>query len=240
MISPWLGLGLVLAALGVSVFALRLYQRRCLPPPERVRKLFHVTAGVLGLGLPWVFQAVWPVALLGGTVLVALLIVRRSAELRRGIGSVIHAIERRSVGDVCFPLGVCTVFALAGSDRLRFAIPILTLTLADPAAAVVGLRYGRHRYRVAGSDKSVEGSAAFFVVAFACAAVPLVGAGGELPSFTAVAVFAFALTVVEALAPYGLDNVLIPVAGVLAFDRWLIGTTTWPALSVHFPKLGLG
>jgi hypothetical protein len=37
-------------------------------------------------------------------------------------------------------------------------------------------------------------------------------------------VFALSLTVVEASAPRGLDNALIPVAGALAFDAWLRAT----------------
>lgn len=221
--SPWLGMGLVLTLLTFGVAALHLYQRRCRPSPERVRKLFHVTSGAVGLSLPFLFHAVWPVALLGGIVLLGLLAMRWSAGLRDGIGSVIHGIERRSLGDLCFPVGVLVVFALAGNSGLRFAVPVLVLTLADPAAALVGLRYGRHRYRIIGDPKTLEGSAAFFTVAFGCAAIPLVGVGGQLPSLAAIAAFALALTMVEALAPRGLDNALIPIAGVLAFNPLVDG-----------------
>ena len=232
MIAPWLGIGLVFALLGLAVSVLRLYQRRCLPPPERVRKLFHVIAGGVGLTLPWLFRTVWPVALLGGVLLLGLLVLRWSGGLRRGIGSMIHGVERRSLGDVCFLLGVCLVFVLAGNGGPRFAVPILTLTLADPVAALVGLRYGRHRYCVGGADKSIEGSAAFFVVALGCAAIPSGIAYGGLPSLPGVLVSALTMTVVEALAPHGLDNLLIPIVGVMAFDGWSIGGPTWPALDL--------
>lgn len=227
MIGPWLGITLVLALLGVGTVVARHYQRRYLPPPEHSRKLLHVIAGLVGLGLPWLFQAIWPVALLGGIVLLGLLILRRSAGLRHGIGTVIHGVERHSLGDVCFPLGVFLVFVLAGRDHLSFQVAILTLTLADPAAALVGLRYGHHHYRVGSADKTLEGSAAFCIVAFGCAAVSLVGAGGGLPCLAAAAAFAFALTLVEALAPRGLDNLLIPVAGVITLGHGPIGVT-WP------------
>lgn len=216
--SAWLGIGLVLALLALGLAALRAYQRRCRPSPESVRKLFHVTSGAVGLALPLLFHTIWPVVVLAGVVLAGLLLVRRVGGLRAGIGSVIHGVERRSLGDVCFPIGVCAVFALVGPGGLAFAVPMLVLTLADPAAALVGLRYGRHRYRLIGDSKTLEGSAAFFAVAFGCAAVPLTGAGGELPPLAALVAFALALTVVEALAPDGLDNALIPIAGVLAFD----------------------
>lgn len=226
--SAWPGIGLVLGLLGATFAFLHVYQQRWRPPAERVRKLFHLVGGAIGLALPWLFDSVWPVGLLGGVVLSGLLAIRCSARLRAGIGSVIHGVGRRSLGDLFFPVGVCLVFALAGGDRLRVAIAILPLMVADPAAALVGLRYGRHRYRVPGGDKSVEGSAAFFVVALGCAAIPLIGTGGGLPSLTAIIAFALMLTLVEALATQGSDNVLIPLAGVLAFDGWLIRFPTSP------------
>lgn len=212
---------LVLAVLALGAAALRRYQVRHRPSPEHVRKLFHVLAGAVALGLPWLFATVWPVTLLCLFVALALLVVRCSPTLRDGVGSTIHAIERRSFGDVCFPLGVGAAFILTSGDRVQFAVPVLALTLADPAAAIVGVRYGRHSFRVAGDDKTVEGSAAFFVVAVACTVVTSVVLGSGLVSLGALVVFALSLTVVEAAAPRGLDNALIPVAGALAFDAWL-------------------
>ncbi|MFQ5844664.1 MAG: diacylglycerol/polyprenol kinase family protein [Planctomycetota bacterium] len=230
--SPWPGVGLVLGVLGASVALLHLYQQRLQPPAEWVRKLFHMVGAAIGLALPWLFDSVWPVALLGGVALLGLLAVRCSPRLQAGVGSVLHGVGRHSLGDLFFPVGLCLVFVLAGGDRLRVAVALLPLMLADPAAALVGLRYGRHRYRVPGGDKSVEGSAAFFVVAFGCAAIPLVGAGGGLPSLAAIAAFALTLTVVEALSSRGLDNLLVPLAALLAFDRWLIIGATRPPLAL--------
>jgi phytol kinase len=212
---------LVLAVLALGAAALRRYQVRHRPSPEHVRKLFHVLAGAVALGLPCLFATVWPVALLCVVVALALLVVRCSRTLRDGIGSTIHGIRRRSFGDLCFPLGVGAAFVLAGGDRVQFAVPVLTLTFADPAAAIVGLRYGRHSFRVAGDGKTLEGSAAFFVVAAVCAAVTSVVFGSGLVSPGALVVFALTLTVVEAAAPRGVDNLLIPVVGALAFDAWL-------------------
>jgi len=212
---------LVLAVLALGAAALRRYQARHRPSPEHVRKLFHVLAGAVALGLPWLFATVWPVTLLCLFVTVALLVVRCTPTLRDGVGSTIHAIGRRSFGDVCFPLGIGAAFVLTGGDRVQFAVPVLALTLADPAAAIVGLRYGRHSFRVAGDDRTLRGSAAFFVVAAACTVGASLLLGSGLVSLGALVVFALSLTVVEALAPRGLDNALIPVAGALAFDAWL-------------------
>lgn len=213
---------LVLAVLTLGAAALRRYQLRHRPSPEHVRKMSHVLAGAVALGLPWLFGTVWAVALLCLFVALALLVVRCSPTLRDGMGSTIHGIERRSFGDLCFPLGVGAAFVLTGGDPVHFAVPVLTLTLADPAAAIVGTRYGRHSYRVAGDGKTLEGSAAFFVVAAACAVVTSVLLGSGLVSLGAIVVFTLTVTVVEAVAPRGIDNLLIPVVGAVAFEAWLL------------------
>jgi phytol kinase len=213
--SPWLGIALVLGFLGIALAVLHRYQERREPSAECVRKLFHVAGTAIGLGLPWLFDRVWPVVLLGGAVLLGLLAVRWSRRLRVGVGRVIHDVERRSIGDLCFPPAVCLVFVLTGGDRFRIAMGLLPLMLADPAAALVGRRWGRHRYRIPGGEKSLEGSAAFFATAFVCLAGLLLGADGRLP-LAAIGVLALTLTVVEALTARGLDNLLVPLTAVLA------------------------
>ena len=81
------------------------------------------------------------------------------------MGAVAHRVERATFGELYFPLSVAWLFWLTcGDDPLLFVIPILMLTLADAAAAVVGARYGLTPY--IGAGKSLEGSAAFAVVAF--------------------------------------------------------------------------
>ncbi|MGK7313149.1 MAG: diacylglycerol/polyprenol kinase family protein [Candidatus Longimicrobiales bacterium M2_2A_002] len=80
---------------------------------------------------------------------------------------------------------------------------ILLAGLADPAAALVGRRYGRVRYP---GGKSAAGSVAFLVVALALGLALGLGPG------TAILV-AMALTAVEALTLPIDDNLYLPVAG---------------------------
>jgi len=78
--------------------------------------------------------------------------------------------------------------------------------------------------------KSLEGSAAFFLVAFPCAYVPLLlwpegGWSWTLLLSLNLAVF---LTLVEALSGNGLDNLTVPLAALLLLrtlsrgDVWLL------------------
>lgn len=220
MVSPWLGMGLVLGALGGTAAGLRRFQCRRRPHPETVRKLFHVAGGVVCLGLPWLFDDPRPVAALTGIATLGFLVIRLARPLRRTIGSVVHAVARPSLGDLGFPLGVGLLFVLSDGDPLRFGVPVLVLTFADPAAALVGMRWGHHTYETLDGRKSLEGSSAFFVVALLCAAIPLLvlAHAGCVEALTVAALLALALTAVEAVAWRGLDNLLIPLAGFVGLE----------------------
>lgn len=214
--SAWLSGFLVLAAL-VSVAALlHAWQGRSAAHPEVVRKLFHLAAGVVSLTFPFLFRDTWAMVGLTAAMVGSLVVVRRTAALRLRIGQVVHGVERHSLGDVCFPVGVCLLFVLSAGDPLLYMVPLLVLTFADPAAALVGTRWGVHRYHLFGARKSLEGSFAFFLVAAAtCALGPLVAGralSGELiGAMTAVAA---GLTVVEAVSGRGIDNLSIPLAAI--------------------------
>jgi len=226
VMNPWLGMGLVLSVMGSAGGGIAAYQRARSPHPEVARKLCHVATGGIALGLPWLFDRRWPVALLATLSTAALLAVRFSPALKSGIGSVLHAVPRESVGELCFPAAIAALFVLARGNALAYSIPILVLTFADPAAALVGMRYGRLRYRVMGGEKSVEGSAAFCVVAIACIAIPLL----LVPDMATADVLALSLplalvlTLVEAVAWRGLDNLFVPLAGFVGLEALLAAT----------------
>lgn len=213
MIDPWAGIAGFSVALAALAGVVRAWQRRAQPAPELPRKIMHVGTGLLALAFPWLFETSWPVVALAGASLAAMLAMRLVPALRAGTGQVLHAVRRESFGDLCFPAAVALLFVLARGDRLLFVIPMLVLALADATAALIGVRFGRNRYRSAGGRKSFEGSLAFFVVAFACAWIPLRSAPAMTPS---AAVFASALIgllvmLIEAASWRGLDNLFTPL-----------------------------
>lgn len=208
-----------IAALSVIVLGIVLLiglascQARYPMHPERIRKLLHVGIGLTALSFPWLFRDIEPVLGVVGAAMLILFAVRKADFLRR-LGTVIDGVVRSSRGDVCFLVAVAALFGLSNGDALKFGVPILVLTLADTAAALVGVRYGRMRLSIAAGGKSVAGSIAFFIVAFICASVPVVLLGhAELPAVLAgAAILACVTTIVEAFAGSGLDNLLVPLA----------------------------
>jgi phytol kinase len=215
MITAWLAILLVLAALMGLLAALSIYRRRCHPDPELPRKLLHVGMGVICLSFPWLFEAVWPVLVLSGVSTAMLWALRSVPLLRHHIGGVIHGVQRSSSGDLWYPVSVALVFALAGRDPALYCAPIVLLALADPAAALVGRR-GRLRYATRDGVKTLEGSTAFGCVGFLCIQVVLAllrpSYGPELILVSAA--MGLLTAVVESYAWGGLDNLFVPLAGL--------------------------
>jgi phytol kinase len=188
-----------LAALPAAVEIAR--RRQLLPGGEIPRKVVHVGAALLVVPLPFLlsFHAI---ALLG-LAFAAVLALSRT----HGILSAVHDVERRSYGEIMFPLGVAAA-ALLFPERELFLYGLLVVGLADGLAAPVGLRFGRRRLP---GGKTEWGSAAFFGVAAAAGTLVLAFAGHEPATVAAVALVAAAcLTVAESVLWAGFDNLVLP------------------------------
>ena len=210
-------IGCLLCLSRAALWAVCWFDRRGAAQAEVSRKLLHVAMGLILCPLPWLFDRTWPVVALSG-VYVGLLTARRFlVALDNHVAPVIDGVGRRSVGEFLFPIAVAVVFLLAGEDRVAYLAPILVLTLADAAAAVVGRRYGTVRFITPGGRKSLEGSGAFAVVAFACVHLTflLLGSAGRVETVLLALVIAILLTAVEAVVTGGWDNLLVPVGACL-------------------------
>ncbi|MDQ6824035.1 MAG: hypothetical protein M3007_01035 [Candidatus Eremiobacteraeota bacterium] len=229
MINQWLIAAVVFAVLGMLLSGLHSYQLRRHPAPELVRKLMHIGMGLVALTFPWLFRSGVPVYVLAAAAVVLLWLVRHSGLLHRYLGGVIDGVERASYGELYFPIGLALLFWLSGGDPLLYCIPLLILTLADAVAALIGIRYGTARYTTVDGSKSVEGSLAFFLMAFLSTLVPLqlfsdVGRAETLLIALTIGVL---VMLIEAIAWRGLDNLLIPVIGVLLLNTFLkLGSTS--------------
>jgi len=210
-------------------------------PPEVRRKAVHVGMGLTALSFPWVFDSVLSVAVLGLLSLLVLATIRRR-EARRcqageGAGdsepdaggvAVLHGVGRASLGDLWFPLAVVFVFAWSrqreGTEALvLYLVPILVLTLADAAGALVGTRYGASRFTCLSGWKSAEGCVAVFIGAFFSAHVPLLllTGTGRAESLLIALILGMTVMLFEAISTKGIDNLVVPLASVFLLDRFL-------------------
>jgi phytol kinase len=115
-----------------------------------------------------------------------------------------------------------TVLALFfASKPYVIAAGILPMAYGDASAAIIGERYGKTLYQVF-AKKSIEGSAAMFLVSFLSleASLFFFSFFYSLPiiSVTLAALgVALVVTLAEAFSPLGFDNVTVPMLGALVF-----------------------
>jgi phytol kinase len=222
--APWLGI-IVVGAIAAALLAmLTTLQRLTGMPGEVIRKLFHLGGGMLALTLPWLFKAFWPVLMLATASLVVLVVIRLLPALRQGPGQILQAVTRRSFGEFWFVLGVVVVYAIARQEVVIYSIGILILTVADSAAALVGVVYGHYIFDVPGGTKSAEGSVTFFLMAFLGVHIPLLlfADVGRPESLLIAANVGLLAMFAEANAAGGADNFILPVLVVVFLERFQV------------------
>ena len=102
---------------------------------------------------------------------------------------------------------IATTVVIGVMDRSIAPLALYFLALGDPAAAIVGERWGRHRF----GKGTLEGSIAFLGAALAIGVVLL---ATKLDTTVPVMVVGvFAATIVEALPAWLDDNLTVPLAG---------------------------
>jgi phytol kinase len=209
---------LVLVSIGLLALLLRWvrwYQGNHPLPRFFFRKALHALIGAVTLLMTIAFHhrgwALVPPALFTAA--------NASPKLRAYVPGL--AEDSREVrGLWMFPLGVCLTYLLFWDFAHRGAVlaGVAALAFADPAAALVGTRWGQRRYTRWAHGRSVEGSIAFFLVAAVSAAVVAALCPGGPPPLRAAVGCGVVGAVAEALAPAGVDNLTIPLLVAFAYQ----------------------
>ena len=126
--------------------------------PESSRRMVHVGVGLTVAASPAWFSSPGPIYGLAVAFLIG-----NAVALGRGWFRGMHAIERRSLGTVVFPLALVVALALCWTlDPGRVFVlqaAFAVLALADPAASWVGTRIARpRRVDVAGATSRSRGA----------------------------------------------------------------------------------
>ena len=197
-------------------------------PQELTRKLVHIGAGMWVFGVLALFDS-WQI----GVLPFATFILVNYLFYRYRVFGAMDAADSPP-GTVYFAVAVTLLFGLLWRpegllDRAPVAVAgAMALTWGDALAALVGRRWGWHRYRLGASGRSWEGSAVMFVVSalvmFMALTIlpgsrlspsaPSIGVGRAL---LAALLGAGAAALAEAASPRGTDNLSVPLvaAGVV-------------------------
>lgn len=217
---------LLLGAAFLALFGIaELLYHKARVQAEYTRKLVHFGTGLLTLLFPLFLDTHWYVLLLCGSFAVILTLSQKFNFLRS-----INAIDRKSHGSISYPVAVYGTFLFftygytddwshRPEPQLPFYyIPILTLAICDPLAALLGKRFPWKPYKVGAGKKTVTGSFAFFVSAtLLCFIILYVVTGGfSFPdAFTIALLIGATTTIAEAFSRNGFDNLTIPGTAIL-------------------------
>ena len=175
---------------------------------EYTRKMAHVVSGVIIYFLP---------SLLSRNEIVGLAIFFTFFLLFTryfGLFSSIHKVERKTLGEVYFPLGAgLSAFYFLPNNLIAFQFGILILALADTAGGLVGSIFGKHKFL---KNKTWEGTSTFFITSFLIYIIfILIPEHGTIYKGLLISLI---LTTVESVLFLGLDNLFLPIVAAFLLN----------------------
>ncbi|MCL5998777.1 MAG: phosphatidate cytidylyltransferase [Chloroflexi bacterium] len=175
------------------------------------RKFVHIGVGMWAWGTAALFQNKW-FAIIPPTTFVIINYI----SYRRGLFQSIESNDKRNLGTVYFPIAfVATILLFFDFKRFLVPLVLMPMTWGDAFAAVIGKRYGRHTYHILGTTRSLEGSVTMLGISFLSIFISalLTNSPVSVAFVTGLSVATLA-TLAEAISPWGLDNLLVPLASV--------------------------
>lgn len=171
------------------------------------RKFIHIAVGMWAYGTVLLFQS------RGWAIIPPLTFVAINAFSHwRGTFKAMETGEKWKLGTVYFPLAFAAAIWFLWRRPELLVASLMPMTWGDALAAVVGRRIGKRRYTILGNTRSLEGSMAMFAASWVATLIPLVlieqvGLPGALGVSGATALVT---TLVEAISPWGIDNLTVP------------------------------
>ncbi|MCX7681653.1 MAG: phosphatidate cytidylyltransferase [Anaerolineae bacterium] len=212
--ADWLAIAVsflyVFLALGVAE-ALRKWRGYSV---DFTRKFIHIAVGMWAYGTVLLFKE-RSAAIVPPLAFVAI----NALSYRAGMFKAMETGEKGRFGTIYFPISFAAVIWLLWDRPHLVVASLMPMTWGDALAAIVGRRAGKHHYTIGGNRRSVEGSVAMFLAGWLATFPPLLLLAHP-PLSTGLAVGVSALTalgaaVVEALSPWGIDNLTVPAASAL-------------------------
>lgn len=194
------------------------------------RRLFHLLNGVAVVSAYALFFTHEQVIHVFGTVACVVYVADRVriaypelvARHAPWVNRFLVRAEERVRESAMIPYAIAVLLTILTVPKRAALVGICALAIADPLAAVAGIRFGRHRLT---RNRSLEGSLAFFAATFAIAWLVLGGREGQPPMRVAAAAATIALAgALCELVPLRLDdNLTIPL--VVGFSTWIVAAS---------------
>lgn len=183
---------------------------------EIVRKIVHIGTGNVIL-LAWWLDIPASVGITASILASAITLLSYRFAILPGINSV----GRQSLGTFFYSLsfGILIAWFWYLQQPQYAVLGILIMTWGDGLAALIGQRFGKHKYKVSGAEKSWEGSLTMMLVSYLITNLILIGTQGNTWQSWAISLLvALIATALEAFSFLGIDNLTVPLgSAALAF-----------------------
>jgi len=180
--------------------------------PETKRKIVHVLTGLISLSFPWLFSSPLPILVMIFVALVTMATLRSPLANNTAMSSVLHDVQRRSYGEFYILISI-GFLSLSSGNPVLYVLPLTVIALSDTASALIGTKYGKKRLMVFEGEKTIEGSAAFFIVTLLISLIllMLLTEIADINLLLLSLIVAVFCTFIESDSWKGLDNLFVPV-----------------------------
>lgn len=200
--------------------------------PSLTRKLIHLGAGFSVFTVPFYTNA-W-VAIIVSLPFLVLIFLASPKSPVRSLRAMFTVMAREGDylsghiwGPFLYAISInilVAIFTLIPSLTQFFILPAIALTamyLGDGLAPIIGAKYGKHRYTIGKSTRSIEGSLVVFGASILGSVFCFVFfdwfASGGVPTYSLyqITILSFVCgitaTIIEGISPSGADNITVPL-----------------------------
>ncbi len=193
-------------------------------PQDVSRKIVHMWAG--GLVIFWFFYTTdWGQYIFMVTPMIWVFLLIVTALTKDENDPTVKSMTRTGnpkellLGVLFFPL-MLIIMTVIGYRTLAGVIAIASVGFGDGIAPIVGKYFGKHKYKLLGRKKSIEGSIGVFAGTLVPSIIMSIVFFGTL-NLILIAIASLVAVVLEAVSPSDVDNFIVPL-GVWLLIKYLL------------------
>jgi len=188
--------------------------------PEVSRKFLHIMTGNIAFLLPVFVTKEVMAFLAAGPFILFTFLMSPYTPIKKIRGKTSAA--GHGMGLVYYSITWTILAYLFFDNMVVIAIGILSMSYGDGLASVIGIKFGKKKYKVLGDEKSYVGSFAMFIFTFITMIIALFYYNINVTFYVIFILLfiAFIASIIEGLTPKGLDNLTVPFVSV--FIYWYV------------------
>ena len=176
------------------------------------RKMAHILGSIVSFFLPCLMSNIS--AFYVGLFFTLVIFISKKNYIFKSI----HDKKGLSIGEVVYPLGIAvSALVVWPISIIAYQGSCLVLGLSDGLAGYIGNIYGKRNYSVVGGNKTIEGSAIFFLftIIIFMTYYLLYAVNISVSGVASLFIYAMGVTLIESIFSCGWDNLVIPITAGL-------------------------